>query len=160
MPENPLDTLFIVGLLIASFVGKILEGKAKKKKEVSKPKRTHPPREDSAPEVSDSEEKGLGELLREAFGEVIEPVHEETAYEANLPENEPARLPDLTARINPPLATQANKTAAKKAVSVEQEFSARKWLRTEALGSTRSLRRSFLVKEVLDQPVGLRRTFF
>ena len=160
MPEIPLDTLFIVGLLIASFVGKIIEGKAKKKKEVSKPKRTHPPREDSAPEGSDSEEKGLGELLREAFGEVIEPVHEETAYEANLPENEPARLPDLTARINPPLATQANKTAAKKAVSVEQEFSARKWLRTEALGSSRSLRRSFLVKEVLDQPVGLRRTFF
>ena len=159
MPELPLDTLFIVGLLIASFVGKILEGKAKKKKEVSKPKRSHP-REDSAPEGSDPEEKGLGELLREAFGEAIEPVHEEASYEANLPEKEPARLPDLTARINPPLATQANKTAAKKAVSVEQEFSARTWLRTEALGSTRSLRRSFLVKEVLDQPVGLRRTFF
>ena len=159
MPELPLDTLFIVGLLVASFVGKIFEGKAKKKKEVSKPKRSHP-REDSAPEGSDPEEKGLGELLREAFGEVIEPVHEEASYEANLPEKEPARLPDLTARINPPLATQANKTAAKKAVSVEQEFSARKWLRTEALGSTRSLRRSFLVKEVLDQPVGLRRTFF
>jgi hypothetical protein len=159
MPEIPLDTLFIVGLLVASFVGKIIEGKAKKKKEVSKPKRSHP-REDSAPEGSDPEEKGLGELLREAFGEVIEPVHEEASYEANLPEKEPARLPDLTAQINPPLATQANKTAAKKAVSVEQEFSARKWLRTEALGSTRSLRRSFLVKEVLDQPVGLRRTFF
>jgi hypothetical protein len=159
MPELPLDTLFIVGLLVASFVGKIFEGKAKKKKEVSKPKRSHP-REDSAPEGSDPEEKGLGELLREAFGEVIEPVHEEASYEANLPEKEPARLPDLTAQINPPLATQANKTAAKKAVSVEQEFSARKWLRTEALGSTRSLRRSFLVKEVLDQPVGLRRTFF
>lgn len=159
MPELPLDTLFIVGLLIASFVGKILEGKAKKKKEVSKPKRSHP-REGSAPEGSDPEEKGLGELLREAFGEVIEPVHEEASYEANLPEKEPARFPDLTAQINPPLATQANKTAAKKAVSVEQEFSARKWLRTEALGSTRSLRRSFLVKEVLDQPVGLRRTFF
>jgi len=79
MPEIPLDTLFIVGLLIASFVGKILEGKAKKKKEVSKPKRTHPPREDSAPEGSDSEEKGLGELLREAFGEAIEPVHEEAS---------------------------------------------------------------------------------
>ncbi len=159
MPEIPLDTLFIVGLLIASFVGKIIEGKAKKKKEVSKPKRSHP-RENSAPEGSDPEEKGLGELLREAFGEVIEPVHEEASYEANLPEKEPARLPDLTAQINPPLATQANKTVAKKAVSVEQEFSARKWLRTEALGSTRSLRRSFLVKEVLDQPVGLRRTFF
>jgi hypothetical protein len=160
VPELPLDTLFIVGLLIASFVGKILEGKAKKKKEVSKPKRTRPPREDSIPEGSDPQEKGLGELLREAFGEVIEPVHEEAPYEANLPEKEPARLPDLTTQIKPSSVIHANKEAAKKAPSVEQEFSARKWLRTEALGSTRSLRRSFLVKEVLDQPVGLRRTFF
>ena len=160
MPEIPLDTLFIVGLLLASFVGKILEGKAKKKKEVSKPKRPHPPREDSLPEASGPKDKGLGELLREAFGEVIEPIHEEAPYEAKLPEKETARLPDLTTQIKSSSATQANKTAAKKASSVEQEFSARKWLRTEALGSTRSLRRSFLVKEVLDQPVGLRRTFF
>ena len=159
MPELPLDTLFIVGLLIASFVGKILEGKAKKKKEVSKPKRSHP-REDSAPDGSGPEEKGLGELLREAFGEVMEPVHEEAPYEANLPEKEPARLPDLPTRTKPPLPIHAKKTGAKKVSLVEQETSARKWLRTEALGSPRSLRRSFLVKEVLDQPVGLRRTFF
>ena len=160
MPELPLDTLFIVGLLIASFVGKILEGRAKKKKEVSKPKRPRPPREDSIPEGSDPEEKGLGELLREAFGEVIEPVHEEAPFEAKLPGKETARLPDLTTQIKSSSAIHANKIAAKKASLVEQEFSARKWLRTEALGSTRSLRRSFLVKEVLDQPVGLRRTFF
>jgi len=159
MPELPLDTLFIVGLLLASFVGKILEGKAKKKKEVSKPKRSYP-REDSAPEDSSPGEKGLGELLREAFGEVTEPINEEAAYEASLPEKEPARLPDLTKQIKPPTAIHANKTAAEKASSLEPEFSARKWLRTEALGSTRSLRRSFLVKEVLDQPVGLRRAFF
>jgi len=30
MPDLPLDTLFIVGLLVASFVGKIIEAKAKK----------------------------------------------------------------------------------------------------------------------------------
>ena len=102
----------------------------------------------------------MGELLREAFGEVMEPVHEEAPYEANLPEKEPARVPNLTTQIKPPLAIHAKKTAAKKASSVEQEISARNWLRTEALGSPRSLRRSFLVKEVLDQPVGLRRTFF
>ena len=159
MPELPLDTLFIVGLLIASFVGKILEGKAKKKKEVRKPKRPHSPREDSVPEGSGPEEKGLGELLREAFGEAIEPIQDEAPYQANLPENEPALLPDNITRITPPLAAYANKTTTKGS-SDEQDFSARKWLRTEALGSTRSLRRSFLVKEVLDQPVGLRRTFF
>jgi len=159
MPELPLDTLFIVGLLIASFVGKILEGKAKKKKEVRKPKRPHSPREDSVPEGSGPEEKGLGELLREAFGEAIEPIQDEAPYQANLPENEPALLPDNITRITPPLAAYANKTTTKGS-SDELDFSARKWLRTEALGSTRSLRRSFLVKEVLDQPVGLRRTFF
>ena len=159
MPELPLDTLFIVGLLIASFVGKILEGKAKKKKEVRKPKRPHSPREDSVPEGSGPEEKGLGELLREAFGEAIEPIQEEAPYQGNLPENEPALLPDNITRITPPLAAYANNTTTKGS-SDEQDFSARKWLRTEALGSTRSLRRSFLVKEVLDQPVGLRRTFF
>jgi len=157
MPELPLDTLFIVGLLIASFVGKILEGKAKKKKEGSKPKRSHPSGEDFLPEGSDPEEKGLGELLREAFGEVIEPVHEETPYESNLPEKEPDRHSGL---ITPHLVTHGNKSLAIKDLSDEQEVSARKWLRTEALGSNRSLRRSFLVKEVLDQPVGLRHTFF
>ena len=159
MPELPLDTLFIVGLLIASFVGKILEGKAKKKKEVRKPKRSHPPREDSVPEGSGPEEKGLGELLREAFGEAIEPVQEEATYQANLPKKEPALLPEHITPITPQLAAYANKTTTKGS-SDEQDFSARKWLRTEALGSTRSLRRSFLVKEVLDQPVGLRRTSF
>ena len=39
MPDLPIDTLFIVGLLIASFVGKILEGKANKSKQGKKSKR-------------------------------------------------------------------------------------------------------------------------
>ena len=32
MPDIPLDTLFIVGLLLASFIGKLMEGKARNKK--------------------------------------------------------------------------------------------------------------------------------
>ena len=33
MPDLPIDTLFIVGLLLASFIGKLMEGKAKRRKE-------------------------------------------------------------------------------------------------------------------------------
>ena len=76
MPDLPLDTLFIVGLLIASFVGKMLEGRKKKEKE----RNTSVPRDRPFKQkpVTDYKEvageKGLGDLLKEAFGEAIEPI--------------------------------------------------------------------------------------
>ena len=71
MPDIPLDTLFIVGLLLASFVGKLMEGRAKNNKRapMSKPQSESDGRENS-------ENKDLGDILRETFGEVIEPIPE------------------------------------------------------------------------------------
>ena len=40
MPDLPIDTLFIVGLLIASFVGKLLEGRSKNKNTTTKSQKT------------------------------------------------------------------------------------------------------------------------
>ena len=49
MPDIPLDTLFIVGLLLASFVGKLMEGRAKNNKRapMSKPRSESDGRENS-----------------------------------------------------------------------------------------------------------------
>ena len=69
MPDLPIDTLFIVGLLLASFVGKLLEGRKKSRK----PTKEHPKQKSYQDDSIDTEEKKtLSDILRETFGEVIE----------------------------------------------------------------------------------------
>jgi len=155
VPDLPLDTLFIVGLLLASFIGKILEGRSKKTKDPSSPQKV--PTGKSKPTDGTSEEKGLGELLREAFGEVVEPIHKESRSSYKEPIKEEAD----------PLVVQPSKSKPAPVLSSfpqkdnrETDQTIRKWLRVEGLASKKSLRRAFVVKEILDQPVGLRKTLF
>ena len=81
----------------------------------------------------------MGELLREAFGEVMEPVHEEAPYEANLPEKEPARVPNLTTQIKPPLAIHAKRQQQKRPPRSNKRFLPAIGYGPKPLGSPRSL---------------------
>ena len=155
MPDLPIDTLFIVGLLLASFIGKLMEGKAKKRKEVPTDQ-TERNRDDT---LGPTEEKNLGDILREAFGEVIQepspPVV--TEIDSNLDYAVSEKSDNLSHKAKIELKEEKPKPT-KSAIynSAISQNNTRQWLKKEALGSKVSLRRSFLVKEVLDQPPGLR----
>jgi hypothetical protein len=155
MPDLPIDTLFIVGLLLASFIGKLMEGKAKKRKEVP----TDQTERNREEEFGPTREKNLRDILRETFGEVIEepspPVVSEIDSSLDYAVSE--KRDNLSHKAKIKINEQTPKPS--KSVIYNSDISSnntRQWLRNEALGSKISLRRSFLVKEVLDQPPGLR----
>ena len=164
MPDLPIDTLFIVGLLIASFVGKMLEGRKKKERERNKgTPRERPFNQEPVSDYEDAaDEKGLGDLLKEAFGETIEPIpvrtnaketSEETTREHDYNLAEPLPLPSQTLeRVTPDKSWDVLERVDRNET--------RNWLKNEGLGSSQSLRRSFLVKVLLDKPPGLKRSTF
>ena len=71
MPDLPLDTLFIVGLLVASFVGKIIEAKAKKPK-LDTPNQSKPQKVDRKSTLPVPNKKEWDDLYSETFGEKVE----------------------------------------------------------------------------------------
>ena len=155
MPDLPIDTLFIVGLLLASFIGKLMEGKAKKRKEVP----TDQMEKNRDETLGPVRGKNLGDILRETFGEVIQetspPVVAEIDSSLDYAVSEKSDIHSHKAKIK--IKEQTPKPS--KSVIYNSDISSnntRQWLKNEALGSKTSLRRSFLVKEVLDQPPGLR----
>jgi hypothetical protein len=164
MPDLPLDTLFIVGLLVASFVGKMLEGRKKKEQERNKgATRERPFKQEPGSDYKEIvHEKGLADLLKEAFGEAIEPI---TPRADDTGSNkEVFQQPDYDLDGSIPLPSQTLKRVIPEKnwdilEQVEQNET-RNWLKNEGLGSPQSLRRSFLVKVLLDKPPGLKRSGF
>lgn len=158
MPDIPTDFLFIVGLLLASLVGKLMEGRAKSKKTVpgSEPSSSLGRNED------DPKDKKLSDILRETFGEVIEPIPEDIAVfeETNDQLVESPKPSQLQSKINKDYSRNAERQNSSNALDLDKYQSTREWVLKEAFNSKKSLRRSFIVKEVLDHPPGLRRSFF
>ena len=162
MPDPPLDFLFIIGLLIASFVGKLLESRTKNKK-----RGTNDGKKPFAePGKERSEDKNLGDLLKEAFGEVVEPIPEETSSRKYM-ESEHVPTNQIPQKLSYSTAPSEKQEPTKEASFFNQHDdqtkktkTAREWLKNDALISQSSLRRAFLVKEVLDQPLGLKRFKF
>jgi len=155
MPDLPIDTLFIVGLLLASFIGKLMEGKAKKRKEAP----TDQAKRNREEALGPTRGKNLRDILRETFGEVIqEPSPPVVAKnDSNLDYAVSEKSDNLSHKAK--LKVKEEKPKPSKPTSYKSAISSnntRQWLKNEALGSKISLRRSFLVKEVLDQPPGLR----
>jgi hypothetical protein len=152
MSDIPIDTLFIVGLLIASFVGKLLEGRAKRKKE--SPVDSLPKSNKRERELTDS--KNLDDLLRETFTEVVEPNLKE-----DIPfiEKRDAAFNSKAAYKTDILVTpsKSNKYSSRLdgALQKEDPKSSKVWIRTEGLKSNQNLRRAFLLKEILGKPPGL-----
>lgn len=155
MPDLPIDTLFIVGLLLASFIGKLMEGKAKRRKEAPAKR----PEKNNENDWEPSDKKELGDILKEAFGEVIQ-----QPLTPKVPKVEsPVGYDDIDKKANNAKKAETEKKPVKtnlyKSTGHTSSISTkntRDWLKNEALGSPKSLRRAFLVKEVLNQPPGLR----
>ena len=152
MPDLPLDTLVIIGLVLASLIGRIFQKKQNPEKS--------PAKEPSS--QSASTQPSLDEVLKKAFGPpeiVVEDEYEEMVvsdHEIQLDQPatidlEPSPVPDP---IPDPIPDPAlsRKTEIESPLAESLGVSARRELFT----SQGSLRKAFVLKEILDKPVSLR----
>ena len=148
MPDLPLDTLVIIGLVLASLIGRIFQKKQNPEKS--------PAKEPSSQAAST--QPSLDEVLKKAFGPpeiVVEDEYEEMVvsdHETQLDQPattdlEPSPVPDPI-----PDPALSRKTEIESPLAESAGVSARRELFT----SQGSLRKAFVLKEILDKPVSLR----
>jgi hypothetical protein len=158
MPDLPLDTLFIVGLLIASFVGKFFQ----KKSGDESPSNTKPI------DSSENKEKTptLRDVLREAWDKANQPEVQEPEFTESPPlplplenekgginENEeipsekiiPESLPQMGEKVQLGFSTANSRMQG-----------SHNRIKKELFSNRNSLKRAFLLKEILDKPKSLR----
>lgn len=155
MPDLPLDTLFIVGLLVASFVGKIIEAKAKKTK-LDTPNQSKPQKVDRKSTLPVPNKKEWDDLFSETFGEKVEENDQDNLSSAYSAEEKIVLTNSSTLKNRKALSSSLDAKDFEQTIQI----TTKKWLKTDALSSSKALKRAFIVKEVIDQPVGLRKNFF
>jgi hypothetical protein len=147
MPDLPLDTLVIIGLVLASLIGRIFQKKQDPEKDPAKAPSSQPP--DSGPT--------LDEVLKKAFGpsEIVE----EFEYEELVPFDSSGQreLPeelDLPLPSSPePIQTSSLQEPSKEPIPARSPGGR---ARRELFAEGGSLRKAFVLKEILDKPVSLR----
>ena len=154
MPDLPLDTLFIVGLLVASFVGKIIEAKAKKTK-LDTPNQSKPQKVDRKSTLPVPNKKEWDDLYSETFGEKVEENDQDNLSSAYSAEEKIVLTNSSTLKNRKALSSSLDAKDFEQTIQI----TTKKWLKTDALSSSKALKRAFIVKEVIDQPVGLRKNF-
>ena len=148
MPDLPLDTLVIIGLVLASLIGRIFQKKQNPEKS--------PAKEPSSQAAST--QPSLDEVLKKAFGPpeiVVEDEFEEMVvsdHETQL--DQPATIDLEPSPVPDPIPDPALswKTEIESPLAESPGVSARRELFT----SQGSLRKAFVLKEILDKPVSLR----
>jgi hypothetical protein len=155
MPDLPLDTLFIVGLLVASFVGKIIEAKAKKTK-LDTSNQSKPQKVDRKSTLPVPDKKEWDDLYSETFGEKVEENDQDNLSSAYSAEEKIVLTNSSTLKNRKALSSSLDAKDFEQTIQITTQ----KWLKTDALSSSKALKRAFIVKEVIDQPVGLRKNFF
>lgn len=156
MPDINLDSLFIVGLILASLLGKIF-----KKKE---------PAEKEKPKQKEESTESLEDVLKEAWQKVTNPREEFSEgppplnYDSELPEStvtteEVADTVPIPAVIDTMVQTSVKDSDLKgfwhtstNKIDSRQGESYRKML-----SSRSSLKHAFVLKEILGEPVSIRR---
>ena len=165
MTELPLDTLLIIGLVIASFVGKFFQ--KKEGTPSSKPK----PRE----KESSAEGESLEDVLKEAWKRATQP---EAAHREVAPPPLPVEIEENEEFAPPPIVSlQEDKDHYSLPVSkgsVDQAWAQTKsnqnlgisdenftnsstyWLKDSLSGGSQNLKKAFVLKEILDKPKSLK----
>jgi hypothetical protein len=146
MPDLPLDTLVIFGLILASLIGRIFQ------------KKENPDSGESTPQdVPTTEGASLEDILRKAWPGQEETEEEVWEEEVPLQFQEPEQMvvPAMVSKQQPSPVTAEGPSKPENAKDNDKKAN---WL-IEELGSSKgSLRRAFVIKEVLDKPVSLRST--
>ena len=145
MPDLPLDTLVIVGLVLASLIGRLFQKKdpQKAKSQESSPEGSPPDQENSLEDILRKAWPGEEELEQEALAEELVSQAEE------IPQ---AVAPAILAKPSAQVPAKASFKTEKPLVEPQKP----NWLRHELSASKNSLRKAFVLKEVLDKPVSLR----
>ena len=156
MPDINLDSLFIVGLILASLLGKIF-----KKKE---------PAEKEKPIQKEESSESLEDVLKEAWQKVTNPREEFSEgppplnYDSELPEStvtteEVTDTVPIPAVIDTTIQTSVKDSDLKgfwhtstNKIDSRQGESYRKMLSSKS-----SLKHAFVLKEILGEPVSIRR---
>ena len=162
MTELPIDTLIIIGLVIASFVGKFFQ-----KKEGEKSKRTGGKPSTGNPEPT------IEDVFREAWEKATQPQEQEEPFEATPPPL-PVEPPPLYEERPIERSVALAKPRQKPAKVTHQPYRHRQvsirsanaidaspkvnhsWVREELFGGSDSLKKAIVLKEILDQPKSLR----
>ena len=148
MPDLPLDTLVIIGLVLASLIGRIFQKKQDPEKGPAKAPSTQS--SDSGPT--------LDEVLKKAFGEpdiVEEFEYEELVAADQSGQREQPEELDLP----PPSSPEPIPTSSSLQETPKEPIPARspgRRARRELFAEGGSLRKAFVLKEILDKPVSLR----
>jgi hypothetical protein len=148
MSDLPLDTLVIIGLVLASLIGRIFQKKQNPEKS--------PAKEPSS--QSDPPQPSLDEVLKKAFGPpeiVVEDEYEEMVvsdHDIQLDQPATTDLEPSPATVPIPDTPLSRKTEIESPLPESPGVSARRELFT----SQGSLRKAFVLKEILDKPVSLR----
>lgn len=177
MPDLPLDTLIILGLVFASLIGRIF-----KKKEAApsaKPSSRKAARRSSqgkAPAVPSPVEhnlktsesapgnhsSSLEDILKKAFSPIEESVHyEPIKYEEKVVAAPPPIPPDIPEFSEPRTGGSPDPIKSSfydEGFSESSKFAgnANRSLRDKLFTEKKSLREAILLKEILDKPVSLR----
>src|SRR6056300_1405552 len=158
MPDLPLDTLFIVGLLIASFVGKFFQKKSGDESPSNNISIGTPENKEKTPTLRD--------VLREAWDKanqpkVLEPEFTESTppplpfeyEEESINEDEEIRSEKIVPEVLPQME---NKVQLGFSTAKNRNQGRHNWTKKELFSNRNSLKRAFLLKEILDKPKSLR----
>lgn len=158
MPDLPLDTLFIVGLLIASFVGKFFQKKSGDESPSNNKPLGTPENKDKTPTLRD--------VLREAWDkanqpEVLEPEFTESTppplpfeyEEEGINEDEEIRSEKIAPKVMPQIENKLQLGFSSANNRIQGRHN---WIKKELFSNRNSLKRAFLLKEILDKPKSLR----
>ena len=158
MPDIPLDTLLIIGLVIASFIGKITQKKAPIPQKGNN-------NTNSTQEETTRDSANLEDVLKKAwknFNDTSDEPKEEIISES------PALLPIKQQHfkkktLEPPPPKAFYKIQKEPNFSYDQEVKDTGTFSTitqDLKNSNKSLRKAFLLKEILDQPTSIKKTTF
>jgi len=148
MPDIPLDTLLIIGLVIASFIGKLTQKKASIPQAGNKDS-------DSTQEDPPRDSASLEDVLKEAWKNFNdssdEPINEPiTKTPAPLPRKKELLKKKVLEKKEPIFSYDYDSSATGTFLTVTRDLK----------NSNKSLRKAFLLKEILDQPVSIKKTSF
>ena len=145
MPDLSIDTLIIFGLILASLIGRIFQ------------KKENPDSGESTPQdVPTKEGASLEDILRKAWPGQVETEEEVWEEEVPLQFQEPEQM--VVPAMVPKQPSPVTAEGPSKPENAKDKDKKANWLRKELGSSKGSLRRAFVMKEVLDKPVSLRST--
>jgi hypothetical protein len=156
MPDINLDSLFIIGLILASLIGKIFKKGDPEEKQRGKEKK----------------EPSLEQVIKEAWQKATNPEQivksevEPSLPPNNLPTNKVTEIENTSTVLNntsnfQPIVDVVPKPKSTKERGVwhsvpQNENSVKKNAYKELLSSKSSLQQAFILKEILGKPVSLR----